>query len=79
MSAIREEQKQNVSAFMSEFWAGVVKPYYNPEDGDDYWMGFVEKTMKIAEQYGKYDKRIVEIVLGFIKGVEKVYKEKTNG
>lgn len=82
MSAIRDEQKQNVSAFMSEFWSGVVKPYYNPEERDEYWMPFVEKVMEIAKKYGNGDERIIGMVLGFLRGAEKMNrmeKDKAQG
>lgn len=74
MSTIHADQLKNASEFMTKFWSEIVKPYYNPEDSDEWWTEFIDKCSRMSDKYGRTDKRISEMVLGFIKGVERTSK-----
>lgn len=60
--------------FMTEFWI-VVKKYYIPEEGDDYWKSAIDELTELSEKYPtefcKY------IILGFLKYLEgRFYRER---
>ena len=71
MSAIRPDQLDNTKKFMSEFWNSFVKPYYNPEKGDEYWDKTYEELCRLAEKYCKDDVRLLKMLLGFWDGLER--------
>lgn len=74
MSAIREDQIKNASAFMNDFWKNFVKAYYNPEDSDEWWSEVFAVLSEIGNKYCGTDRRLMKILLGFESGLEEVMK-----
>lgn len=75
MSAITQEQSSRVGKFMTEFWKDEMKPFYNPEDSQEYWDELVKKTSEICEKYGKDDIRVAKMAMAYVAAVEAVHKE----
>ncbi len=71
MGSIRQDQKEYASKFMSEFWNDLVKPYYNPETGDDYWDATYKKLDDMSKKYCTNDERLFRILMGFWEGLER--------
>lgn len=71
MSEIRQDQKENASKFMSEFWNELVKPYYNPERTDVYWDKTYMKLDDMSKKYCDGDERLFRILMGFWEGLER--------
>ena len=76
MAAIKEDQLKNTSEFMTVLWKYLVKPYYNPEDGDEYWLKMFATINKISQKYCQTDKRLQMLLVGFENGLEKVWKDR---
>lgn len=53
--------------FMTEFWI-VVKKYYIPEEGDDYWKSAIDELTELSEKYPTEFCKC--IILGFVKYLE---------
>ena len=75
MSAIRKDQLENASAFMTDFWKNFVKPYYNAPDyvteqPEDYWHEFIDVFGKIGNKYCLKDKKLKAILFAFEKAME---------
>ena len=70
MATIRKEQQKDASQFMKVFWNEIVKPYYNPEDSDEWWNKFLDRTTDIAKNYCGTDRRLHKILVGFAEGLE---------
>lgn len=75
MGAIREDQKENASKFMNVFWTQLVKPYYNPENSEEWWTDFFNKLSKFGDEHCQNDKRLKGILFGFEKSLEEVYRD----
>lgn len=75
MSAIRDDQLPNVSAFMNDFWKRLVKPCYNPEDGDSYWNDVFVRVEMLSKKYCQEDKRLQKILAAFALSLDAVRKE----
>lgn len=75
MAAIHKDHQKNASDFMNAFWQELVKPYYEPEQGQDYWGGMLDKANDLADRYCKDDKRLYKIILGFAEGLEQEAKK----
>ena len=76
MAAIRDEQLKNTSEFMTVLWKYLVKPYYNPEDSDEYWQKMIDTINKISQRYCQTDRRLQMLLVGFETGIERVWKDK---
>lgn len=74
MSAIREDQLKNASAFFKDYWPNLVKAYYNPEDSDAWWNEMINKTHEIGHKYCENDQRLMKICVAFEKGCAEVWK-----
>ena len=59
---------------MNEFWKDFVKPFYNPEEGEDYWQGVFDKIDALSQKYCQTDVRLQKILIGFEQGIEGVLK-----
>lgn len=69
---ISEEHQQNASQFMAAFWNELVKPYYEPENGADYWMQLMEVANTLSEKYCSKDKRLQNMIVAFIGGLQDI-------
>ena len=70
MSEIKDNQKEYASKFMSTIWNELIKPYYNAEDKDEWWVDMMDKANAVASRYGKADPRLTKMITGFIRGLE---------
>lgn len=71
MAKINENQLENAKQFMSVFWMDLVKPFYNAEDDDDYWMAIIDKANEIFSRFHLEDNhQLREMLFGFICGLE---------
>lgn len=71
MGAIREDQKENASKFMSALWNEFVKPYYNSEDTDEFWLGMMGKMNDLYNTYHLDENpQLCEMMMGFSCGLE---------
>ena len=75
MSTIRQDQLEVASAFMTAFWKEIVKPYYNPEQTDDWWDALIVHMEDFNEKYSKGDKRLQKMLIGFCNGLNEVYMD----
>ena len=75
MSAIRKDQMETASKFMTMFWKEIVKPYYNPEQTEAWWNDFIEKMKVFNDLYCHDDKRLTKMMAGFYNGLHEVYKD----
>ena len=75
MSAIRQDQLEVASRFMTAFWKEIVKPYYNPKQTDDWWDAFIERMEDFNEKYSKGDMRLQKMLIGFYNGLNEVHKD----
>ena len=78
MAQITEEQKAVVSKFMSAFWNELVKPYYNPEETDEYWESLIAKADDLEKRFGEDETPVRRMIFGFIGGVEQAYRSKAD-
>ena len=74
MSAIREDQLPNASAFFNDFWKNLVKPYYNAEETDAWWNDLIRLVGDMGHKYCENDPRLRKILIGFELGLEEVRK-----
>lgn len=72
MSAIREDQLPNASAFFNDFWKNLVKPYYNAEETDAWWNDMIRRVGDMGHKYCENDPRLRKILIGFELGLEEV-------
>ena len=72
MSAIREDQLPNASAFFNDFWKNLVKPYYNAEEADAWWNDMISRVGDMGHKYCENDPRLRKILIGFELGLEEV-------
>lgn len=72
MSAIREDQLPNASAFFNDFWKNLVKPYYNEEETDAWWNDMIRRVGDMGHKYCENDPRLRKILIGFELGLEEV-------
>lgn len=69
-----KEQYAVWQPFFTEFWK-TLKEYRNIED-ESQWEVLYGKYSAICEKYGKKDKTIVMMILGFLDGLDKEWKKK---
>ena len=71
MAEIRRDQLENASKFMSAFWEEMVKPFYNSEDADEYWLKLIDKGNELHDRFNlNGDDRLKEMLFGFCTGLE---------
>ena len=71
MAAIREDQKDRASRFMSALWNELIKPYYNPVNTDEFWSEIVKKENELIERFDlESEKLLLEMMWGFTAGLE---------
>ena len=75
MSAIRQDQLEVASKFMTAFWKEVIKPYYNPENTEEWWGHVIDHIDEFSQRYCKDDKRLMKMLTGFFNGLNEVYKD----
>ena len=71
MSQINKDQLDNASKFMGAIWTELIKPFYNADKTDEYWLKLINKE---ADLYERYDlgnnKQLLELMFGFTCGLE---------
>ena len=71
MAAIKQNQLKDASEFMSAVWTELIKPFYNPEDTDEYWAKLVETENKLIRRFDLTNNRLLlEMMFGFTCGLE---------
>ena len=80
MAGIRKDQLEDASKFMSALWNEIVKPYYNPEKDDEYWLGLIDKINNLYDRFGlDRNKKMSYMMMGFANGLETEYKGRKSG
>lgn len=74
MSTIRQDQLEVASKFMTIFWKEVVKPFYNPENTEEWWGMLIDRMGKLNQEYCPNDIRLRKMMIGFFNGLNEVYK-----
>ena len=79
MSAMSKDQLDVASKFMTAFWKEIVKPYYNPENTEEWWGHAIDGMDAFSKKYCADDKRLMKILVGFFNGLNEVYKDDYSG
>lgn len=72
MAAIKQNQLKDASEFMGAIWSELIKPFYNPENTDQYWSELVEKENELIRRFDLSEKNrlLLEMMFGFTCGLE---------
>lgn len=54
-----------LAGFMTEFWK-LIKKYYEPEDTDEYWQGFMRDANSIVK--GELSKKLLLAFADYLEG-----------